>query len=96
MKFLRRGKRLGALSAQALLARDSRSPVVYLRSFQDDPVAAEGSLTALPLGGGLILSLITAGLDLLGGVMTEEEQLAEALQEVGPVHCGGQTRRKAS
>jgi len=39
------GKKLAALRAQDVLAKDSRLPVVYLRSFQDDKVTDERSLT---------------------------------------------------
>jgi hypothetical protein len=94
VKSLKRGKQIGALSAQALLARDSRPPVLYLRSFQDDSVGAEGSLKMMPLGGGLIVGGMIAMLDLAGGAATEEEQLAEALHDVGPFVAVGKPGEK--
>jgi hypothetical protein len=97
VKCLKRGKQLGAESAQALLAEDKRPPVVYLRSFQDDSVAAEGTLSGGPVGalvGGAAGALMLAGLDLAGGIMTEEEQLAEALKDVGPFVAVGKPGEK--
>ena len=94
VKFLKRGKQIGALSAQALLENDSRPPVVYLRSFQDDAAAAEGALKVLPLGGGAIMGGMIALLDAAGGTATEEEQLAEALRDVGPFVAVGKPGEK--
>jgi hypothetical protein len=93
-KCLKKGKQLDALSAQDLLIRDNRPPVVYLRSFQDDAVAAEGSLNVMPLGGGFIMGGMVAILDSLGGIMSEEEQLAEALKDVGPFIAIGRPGEK--
>jgi hypothetical protein len=50
LKCLKHGKQLGAESAQQLLAEDTRPPVVYLRSFQDDAVADRGSLSQSVFG----------------------------------------------
>ena len=96
VKCLKRGKQMGAESAQALLAEDNRPPVVYLRSFQDDSVAAEGTLSALPVGilGGGLMGGMVAALDLAGGIITEEEQLAEALKDVGPFVAVGKPDEK--
>ncbi len=94
VKVLKRGKQIGALSAQALLSKDSRPPVVYLRSFHDDAVASEGSLKVLPLGGGAIVGGLIGLLDMAGGTATEEEQLAEALRDVGPFVAVGKPGEK--
>lgn len=94
VKCLKRGKQLGAESAAELLAHDSRAPVVYLRSFKDDSVASQGSMSMSPFSGGLIPSMFMWILDLAGGVMTEEEQLAKALQDVGPFVAVGKPGEK--
>jgi tetratricopeptide (TPR) repeat protein len=69
----KRGKRLNAATARALIEQDERPVVLYLRSFKDDVVAA-----SVPMAGVLGLAAILLGLE------TEEEQLAEAMNEVGP------------
>jgi hypothetical protein len=97
VKSLKRGKQLDAESAQALLAQDTRPPVVYLRSFQDDSVAGKGSLSELlvpSLGGGLLMVAMLAALDRRGGIVSEEEQLAEALQDLGPFVAVGKPGEK--
>jgi len=95
VKCLKRGKQLGAGSAQALLAEDNRPPVVYLRSFQDDSVEAEGTLSAERVANmGAVGGAILAVLDYEGGTMTEEEQLAEALRDVGPFVAVGKPGEK--
>ena len=38
----RRGRKLAAIDAQAALRSDSRRPILYLRSFRDDPLLMEG------------------------------------------------------
>jgi hypothetical protein len=42
--WYKQGKRRSAPSAESLMSRDPRPPVLYLRSFQDDSVAAQGKL----------------------------------------------------
>lgn len=71
--YIKKGKKLSAPSADDLVARDSRPPVIYLRSFLDDPIASkeEPQDTGAP-GGGAI-----AG-------PTEEQQLAEIMTQIGP------------
>ncbi|HTS04887.1 MAG TPA: toll/interleukin-1 receptor domain-containing protein [Candidatus Eisenbacteria bacterium] len=93
-KCLKRGKQLGAESAAELMTHDSRAPVVYLRSFQDDWFASQGSMSKSSLAGGLIPNILMGFLDLAGGVMTEEEQLAEALKDVGPFVAVGKPGEK--
>jgi hypothetical protein len=73
-KCYKLGKHRGALSAEAAIADDPRPPVVYLRSFQDDPVAAQGSEYS---GGGALWSFV-------GSIATEEEQFAAVMKEFGP------------
>lgn len=68
-----RGKRMKALSAQELTHLDKRPPVVYLRSFRDDAAGASN-----PFAG--ILGLAS----FVFGMSSEEEQLAEAFNGVGP------------
>ena len=70
-----RGKRMSAPPADALIASDPRPPVLYLRSFKDDLVTAEPQQTKL---GGLLGAITSAATG------TEEEQLADAMKEVGP------------
>jgi len=70
-----RGKRMSAPPADALIASDPRPPVLYLRSFKDDLVTAEPQQTGL---GGLLGAITSAATG------TEEEQLADAMKEVGP------------
>ncbi|HTN50339.1 MAG TPA: hypothetical protein VMK32_13000 [Burkholderiaceae bacterium] len=93
-RLLKRGKQTAAVSAQAALAQDARAPVVYLRSFQDDPIAGEGSLSPSMLGGGAIVGGMVALLNMAGGVASEEEQLAEALHALGPVVAVGKPGEK--
>ena len=38
----RRGRKHGAIDAQAALLNDPRRPILYLRSFRDDPLLMEG------------------------------------------------------
>ena len=75
------GKKITAKAAAALAVRDPRPPVLYLRSFKDDSIAARGSQFVAAAGGavgGILISLV-------GALTTEEEQLAKAVQEIGPL-----------
>lgn len=65
--------RQSALSATEILVRDGRAPVLYLRAFKDDAIMKHRSIPDLvrPL--------------LPGRVMSEDEQLAKALEPVGPM-----------
>jgi hypothetical protein len=69
-----RGRKYKTPLAAELLAEDARPPVVYLRSFKDDPIAAESFLFRR------IFSF--SGLSV--ALESEEEQLAEAMNELGP------------
>lgn len=65
------GKRATALLAHEVLAADARSPVLYLRSFKDDPVGAQAPETGVTTVFGL--------------TATEEEQIAQVFSQLGPV-----------
>ncbi len=67
----RRGKKATAATADELLAVDPRPPVLYLRSFKDDPVGA--AVPESPYGAAFAL------------IATEEQQIAEVFSEIGPV-----------
>ena len=67
-----RGKKVLARTADEVLLHDTRPPVVYLRSFQDDLITKE---VVSPPGFG--------GLRSWG--FTEEEQLAKVLSKIGPL-----------
>lgn len=66
----RRGKKLAIVSRRRELELDRRPPVLYLRSFKDDKVTSRST------GIGMLNLLLPQD--------TEEEQLAEALGEIGP------------
>lgn len=68
-----RGKKTGALYARCLIEQDKRPPVLYLRSFKDDPAGA-----VVPMIGILGRAAVVLGMQ------TEEEQLAEVMDQVGP------------
>jgi hypothetical protein len=70
-----RGKKHKAVMASAVLARDPRPPVLYLRPFKQDPKV--GANPVLRSG---FLGSASHGLALI----TEEEQLAEVMNEIGP------------
>ena len=70
------------------MSKDPRPPVLYLRSFQDDSIAAQGKLHhsfAGPQGGSYQLSLVAE---------TEEEQLAQVMNEIGPFVAIGRPGEK--
>lgn len=69
------GKKLSALPAEAILARDKRPPVLYLRSFELEPLAKQ-VLTNEEQG----RAAVSMDLD----VHTQEEILAKTLKRVGP------------
>jgi tetratricopeptide (TPR) repeat protein len=78
----RHGKKLKAVSAIALTEQDKRPPVLYLRSFKDDSVAAGVPMWTLGFVGAFL------------GMGTEEEQLAQVLNEIGPfIALGRPTER---
>jgi hypothetical protein len=74
-----RGRKRIAPMAQTALGEDTRPPVVYLRSFQDDAIAGQ---TVLP-GSWVILN-----------TTTEEEQISTTLKAIGPVIAIGQPGEK--
>lgn len=81
-----RGKRCAALSAEEVLGRDSRPPVIYLRSFKDDRSdTVKTSKDNFPLWRILHPVKLWASALNMFDTRTEEEILSEALQQVGPV-----------
>ncbi len=80
-----RSKRCLALSAQDVLAHDTRPPVIYLRSFKDDGKNVRTFKNSFPLW------RVLHPMKLWGSVLnafdtrTEEEVLAEVLHQIGPV-----------
>ena len=72
------GKKLTAQQAESLLLRDSRNPVLYLRSFADDHVAAT------PVAGGQRVDVIHPILAESFTGETEEEVLAIEMNRIGP------------
>jgi hypothetical protein len=69
--LLQFARQLAARDAIDAMLADRRPPVLYLRSFQDDPVAAE--VPHREIG------------SWFGAADTEEEQLAQVLSQIGPV-----------
>ncbi len=86
VKFYLRGRRHLALSMQDSLAADPRPPVLYLRSF-----GADKSAGRIPTGGLLRHIGLSAS---LFDLKTEEELIAQAFNEIGPVVCIGKPGEK--
>lgn len=84
VKCYMRGKRHLAIAATELLSRDTRPPVIYLRSFQHDK---KGSGSAAG-------SRVWGGWAALFDLKTIEERLAEALTPIGPVIAIGKPGEK--
>lgn len=79
VRLINAGRKMRVRSADQVLAEDGRPPVLYLRSFGHDRTAAQVVSTDVPVAeGGLIGNL------LLLGIRTEEEQIAEVFNEIGP------------
>ena len=76
MLSLMHRRRFQAKLAHEVVQQDQRPPVVYLRSFKDDGVA---SMVTMMGGGVRFISYVT-----------EEEQLAEAMNKIGPFLAIGQ------
>jgi hypothetical protein len=86
--WYKQGKHRSAPSAASLMSKDPRPPVLYLRSFQDDSIAAQGKLhyaSSGQTGGWYQLSLVAE---------TEEEQLAQVMNEIGPFVAIGRPGEK--
>ena len=76
MQSLMHRRRFRAKLAHEVVKEDQRAPVIYLRSFKDDEVASRVTF----MGGGVrFISYVT-----------EEEQLAEAMNKIGPFLAIGQ------
>ena len=80
---LKRARKHKTVAAQQLIARDTRPPVLYLRSFGDDSTAGR------VVGGG---HLLFSGWTL--GFSTEEEQLSSAFSAIGPFIAIGKPGEK--
>jgi TM2 domain-containing membrane protein YozV len=78
-RLWRRAQRHEAPSAEEAMARDLRSPVLYLRSFKDDGAAV------IDDGGWPIVGQLMG----LLAVQTPEQELAEILSRLGPVIAVG-------
>jgi hypothetical protein len=76
MLSLMHRRRFEAKLAQEVVQEDKRAPVIYLRSFKDDQAA---SMVTIMGGGVRFISYVT-----------EEEQLAEAMNKIGPFLAIGQ------
>ena len=73
IKMVHWGRRMQVLSGSALLARDPRPPILYLRSFRDDPVTHT------------VFDRLFTRLN----YRTEEEELAATFADVGPLVAVG-------
>lgn len=73
IKLVHWGRRMQVLSGSALLARDPRPPVLYLRSFRDDPITHT------------VFDRLFTRLN----YRTEEEELAATFADVGPLVAVG-------
>jgi hypothetical protein len=76
MLSLMHRRRFKAKLAHEVVQEDQRAPVIYLRSFKDDQAA---SMVTIMGGGVRFISYVT-----------EEEQLAEAMNKIGPFLAIGQ------
>jgi hypothetical protein len=74
--LLRRGWKYDAVPASELLARDSRPPIVYLRSFQIDAEITPGAHTLLRRAARVFTYM---------SAITPEQELAIVLERLGPV-----------
>ncbi len=74
------GKKLAAAFHAKRILRDARPPVLYLRSFKDDKLAAHSASMAL--------------INQLLGPATVEEQLAKAMGELGPFLAIGKPKEE--
>ncbi len=83
-KTYRRGRKFNTLSAEEMLARDPRPPVVYIRSFRDDD-----RLLATPERSDLWVSRLFMPVFL---IESREEILAGCLSKIGPVVAIGNPR----
>lgn len=96
IRFLIRGRKYRALSANEALANDPRPPVIYLRSFKDDKAAA----LALGLARASNLKYLwhwalmfyNAPHEFAG--LNEEETLAQVLRTAGPMVAIGRPGEK--
>jgi hypothetical protein len=77
MDWHKQGKHLSAPRAENLISSDPRPPVLYLRPFQEDSVEAQGEIQ---YGG----SAQYGWYELSWVAETEEEQLAQVMNEIGP------------
>jgi hypothetical protein len=83
-----KGRRMVAPSAEELLKADTRPPVLYLRSFNDDGHTDEAATVRLTQQGGLLNAVIALTLP------QEEPQLSYSMQQVGPFIAVGRPGEK--
>lgn len=83
-KYNRKGKKLSVPSADDLVVRDPRPPVVYLRSFLDDPVASKEEPQSTE---GAMPGMVYPG-------PTEEQQLDAIMNQIGPFIAIGDPNEK--
>jgi hypothetical protein len=79
------GKRMMTMSSEELLKQDTRPPVLYLRSFEDDELAAKQVKIRL---------LAMARSDVVFSGTTEEETLAKVFNRIGPCIALGRPGEK--
>jgi hypothetical protein len=78
-RLINTSRRMRLFSAQQTLAKDERPPVLYLRSFRQGRSAAQVVSTDVSgTAAGPILSLLFLS------IRTEEEQIGEVFNEIGP------------
>ena len=74
-RFYKKGIKLSSASAEDLVAKDPRPPVIYLRSFLHDVVASDEEPQFEYAGGAWVQSWFSP---------TEEQQLAKIMNQIGP------------
>lgn len=80
VSLIKYSKKLTAKESANSILKDKRHPVVYLRSFNSDAEGAFGAASFLPFG--------------LSDLVSEEEYLAKALNDIGPVIAIGRPGEK--
>jgi TM2 domain-containing membrane protein YozV len=83
IRLVRRGWQYEAASASGILATDSRPPILYLRSFQDDGLRAPPTWTRMQK----LFSYFS-----YATVFTVEQEVAAVLSPLGPVIAIGRPR----
>lgn len=84
------GKRMAAPEADVVIQQDQRNPVLYLRSFIDDDVAARVVKGSTLVPGESTVSTFS----LTFSVTTEEEIIAKELERIGPCIAVGRRNER--